>query len=425
MNKDNKKIKVLVAEDDEKSLKLLTVLLESYGYAFDTAENGLEAWEKIQKNDYDLILSDWNMPRLDGNQLLKNVRENGKTNKTPFLMVTARTDVGSIGLALKAGVTEYVIKPFDQQTLYRKIEKLLKKQPEKAQETKKSLKSTEEKSLDRKSVSLKVMELIGQGKVSIPAMPQVVFEVEKIIKKEDVNLHDLAEIVAMDAGIASKLIGVSNSVAYRGLKECANVEEAVGRIGMKETKQLVNLIANRNMFALKDRRFEVTIQDLYVHSVAVGATGQLLAKHLNIPEPDKIYLMGLLHDIGKLLVLQVLSELTKDMLVIDQTFFEGIMNELHNKVGAMLLARWSFSPLFSSVAMNHQDITAVENPEKELLIVHFANIFVRELAFSLKKEIEKNILMSESAVLLGLNAEMLEKVAAEVKVHVEKITSIM
>lgn len=159
--------------------------------------------------------------------------------------------------------------------------------------------------------------------------------------------------------------------------------------------------------------------DLYVHSVAVGIASQSIAKHLKIAEPDKYYLMGLLHDIGKLLVLQVLSELTKDMQEMKPAFFLDIMDTLHNKVGSILLARWSFSPIYLSVALNHQDISYSDKPEREVLVVHFANLFVRELGFSLKKAEEEDLLISNSAKLLGLNAGILEKSTGDVKEYVK------
>lgn len=68
---EDKKTRVLAAEDDKVTLMILVNLLDHYGFTCDTAVNGLEAWDKIQKNDYDLIISDWNMPLMDGNQLLK------------------------------------------------------------------------------------------------------------------------------------------------------------------------------------------------------------------------------------------------------------------------------------------------------------------------------------------------------------------
>jgi two-component system chemotaxis response regulator CheY len=111
MHEDKKKIKILAVEDDEKCLKLLAILLEDYGFTYDTAIDGLDAWEKIQKDDYDLIVSDWNMPNMDGNKLLKKVREYIKTKRTPFLMLTARADGDSISTAVKVGVTDYIVKP--------------------------------------------------------------------------------------------------------------------------------------------------------------------------------------------------------------------------------------------------------------------------------------------------------------------------
>lgn len=423
---DSKKLRVMIVEDDENITLALKLILDSNFSceSIDIASDGLAALEKIQAGNYNLIISDWNMPRMDGNQLLIKIREDKKTKGLPFLMLTVRKDIESVSAAIRSGVTDYVIKPFDKQALIHKIEKLTGKKLFHKMELE-EVETSEPDTVDKRAISIKVMEIIGKGEVSLPAMPQLIFAIEDAIKKEDVTIQDISRLIETDAGISSRLMGVANSVFYRGIKECTSVEDAIARLGMHETQQLVHVIANRNLFALKDRRYEDIIEKLYIHSIACGAASHAIARHLNMPDLGNFFTMGLFHDIGKLLVLQVLSEITKNMRGIDFTLTMEIMDSLHNKAGYMLLSKWAFPQIYLLTALNHDDISTLDNPEKELAIIHFSNLFVRKLGFALKEDDGQDILNTQSAKLLHLDNEMLRKATEEVNEHVNKIKNIL
>lgn len=96
------------------------------------AGNGREAIAILRQHRVDLIISDWTMPEMNGQELLEWVRANEDTQKTPFIMLTAEGDQERVIAALKAGVTNYIIKPFTSETLYKKIRQFLPKTPKPA-----------------------------------------------------------------------------------------------------------------------------------------------------------------------------------------------------------------------------------------------------------------------------------------------------
>ena len=119
-------IKILIAEDDYAiSLAIKTILSNAFECELILVTDGEAAWQTVQNQDVDLIISDWNMPQMTGEKLLKNLRENDRFINTPFLMLTARSDKDSVLNAINAGVTEYMHKPFDRQILIAKISNLL------------------------------------------------------------------------------------------------------------------------------------------------------------------------------------------------------------------------------------------------------------------------------------------------------------
>lgn len=119
-------MRVLLVDDQASMRHLIRYSLEQLGIRnVAEAKNGQEALDALAINRYDLIVSDWNMDVVDGLQLLKAVRANPLTQKTPFIMSTANKDREKVQAAVQAGVNNYIVKPFNVETLRKKIEQVV------------------------------------------------------------------------------------------------------------------------------------------------------------------------------------------------------------------------------------------------------------------------------------------------------------
>lgn len=122
----DKEMNVLVVDDYKTMTRLMRGLLEELGFSnIDDALDGPSALEKINRTDYGLILSDWNMAPMTGLDLLKAVRANPRTKTTPFVMVTAEAKTENVIAARAAGVNNYIIKPFNLAVLKAKLTSVL------------------------------------------------------------------------------------------------------------------------------------------------------------------------------------------------------------------------------------------------------------------------------------------------------------
>ena len=116
---------ILVVDDYQTMVKIMRNLLKQIGYEnIDDAANGAAAMEKLQAKQYGLVISDWNMEPMTGFELLQKVREGGANAAVPFIMVTAESKTDNIVAARKAGVSNYLVKPFNQQSLKSKIDQV-------------------------------------------------------------------------------------------------------------------------------------------------------------------------------------------------------------------------------------------------------------------------------------------------------------
>ena len=123
-----KDISILVVDDIENMRKLISSMLFKLKYSrIGTAGNGREAWNKLQSEQFDLVVADWNMPQMSGLDLLKAIRGDQKLAELPVLMVTAEAVKENIVAAAKYRVNGYIVKPFSPATLEQKIIEILSK----------------------------------------------------------------------------------------------------------------------------------------------------------------------------------------------------------------------------------------------------------------------------------------------------------
>ncbi len=124
----DKHIKIMVVDDFATMRKVIRNLLKQVGYEnIVEAEDGVNALKILKSQKVDLVISDWNMPNMTGLELLKAVRADEDLKSTPFLMVTAEALQDNVIAAVKAGVSNYIVKPFTAEVLNEKITKILDK----------------------------------------------------------------------------------------------------------------------------------------------------------------------------------------------------------------------------------------------------------------------------------------------------------
>lgn len=114
--------KILIVDDEDKMRRVLEIMLQRMGYRIGVAENGEQALERLQQDSYDLVISDLRMPGLDGAALLERLRQAG--NAVPFIIVTAHGSIESAVAAMKRGASDYILRPFDIDTIKLSIDRV-------------------------------------------------------------------------------------------------------------------------------------------------------------------------------------------------------------------------------------------------------------------------------------------------------------
>lgn len=194
---------------------------------------------------------------------------------------------------------------------------------------------------------------LRSNQIQLPSVPDVAWKVRRLVDRDDSTAAEVATAVTVDPAMALKLVRSCNSPLYRGFSDVRNVREAVVRLGMKTTRQLVTVFAMREIFKTRRASLQNEMERLWRHSREVAALCWVLADHVTRINPEEALLAGLLHDIGVVPVI-VQAEHHVNLFADDRNLHHAI-NELRADVGCAVLENWSFPKPFLEAVRHAED----------------------------------------------------------------------
>lgn len=201
-----------------------------------------------------------------------------------------------------------------------------------------------------------LMELYAElrsNQLTLPSVPDVAWKVRRLVDREDTAAVQIANAVSADPSMAAKLVRACNSPLYRGFSDVRNVREAVIRLGMRTTRQLVTVFAMREIFRSKRPSLQKEMDRLWRHSREVAALSWVLADSVTAIDPEEALLAGLLHDIG---VVPILVQADHHVnLFADQANLDHAIHELRGDVGTAVLESWAFPTAFLDVVRHAEN----------------------------------------------------------------------
>lgn len=369
--------KVLVVDDESSILRLFKQALGKY-YHIDTAESGVSGLDMIDKQGpYAVVISDLHMPGIDGYQFISKAKV--VSPKSVFIIQTGYAEREVVTKAIKElAVSQILVKPYRSKTLIHEVQEAMKRYEKKGSRE-------DDKESTRRLVGSIVTEL-KEGRLNMPVLPQIVHELQSTMKKPNSTNHDLAVVIEKDAIMSLKLISVAGSYIYRGRKKIRTVKEAIPRLGSRETLNIVMTITNKQLYEIKNNRLKQLREKLWLHSLCCAYASKAIAQRLELEDLEKFFLLGLIHDIGKVLILKALEDKIPSGRNIDMTELINSIQDAHTGLGGVLLRHWRFPKEFISVATLHEDPMAFPHVTKSALVVHIANILSRRIGYSIFEE---------------------------------------
>jgi HD-like signal output (HDOD) protein/DNA-binding NarL/FixJ family response regulator len=405
-------MRILVVDDEIVSRKKMEKILASFGdcVAVDSGEAALKAIETaLEKGEpFDLITLDVSMPHMDGTEVLYEIRiiekqrNISKENQSKVIMVTSQSDKDTVITCMQAGCDSYVVKPFDRAIIAKILGELGMSTPAPVQEG--------------QSIRKMVMETIdkfNQGKISLPVLPQITREIEAAISSPTSGTEELAGIIEKDAVISVKVIATANSALYKGVDKVQDLRTAIARLGTKEIQNIVSIIANRNLYESKNKLFKGLLKKLWLHSLCCAYCCRAISVRLGDRDSGKVFLMGLTHDIGTVMLLKSIGDIAPDTLTFDKNELMESLLDVHTSFGAAILTNLGFGREFADVVKRHKWSSFEKGTPKEILIVNLAEKVSTKINYGFF-ESDADLTNLESAMTLGIDDKALSEMAEEV-----------
>ena len=358
--------RILFVDDDARELRRLREMFAdmSLEWTMEFAESGEQAMERMTKEPADVILTNLLLPGMDGEKLLSLVRE-----RYPQAVRIALCDESSRDTVMRvAGLVHQDLSlPCEPTEVKASIERALVLRD-----------LLEDPSLKR---------LVSQV-LSLPSMPDLYLKLLEELRGDDPDTGKISEIISRDMGMCAKMLQLVNSASFGLTRRIDGVAEAVQYLGVETVKALM---LSLQIFALFERvkMKEFSFADLWRHGWIVGTLSRDIAAEEKVDArvKDQAFLAGLLHDVGKLVLVtgvpdkyQVALRMHRQMSLPLWKTEHDIFGSTHAEAGAYLLALWGVSdPIVEAVALHHRPLESPGEQFSPLTAVHVANALEHEL----------------------------------------------
>lgn len=201
-----------------------------------------------------------------------------------------------------------------------------------------------------------IQEELSKKNIALPIPSGVAVNLNTLLGREDIAYADIARIAEKDSSLTAKLLNLANSSYYSGIVRAATIEQAVARIGINGVKNLLMTIIFKDVFVCKSNYLIKEFELNWQHSLACGLCAQKIADKINMSFlAQDAYMLGLLHDIGAVVILDVLCTLYKqrdDLRLNSQAMLE-LLYSLHPAAGARVLGQLNFNEKICSMVETH------------------------------------------------------------------------
>jgi len=231
----------------------------------------------------------------------------------------------------------------------------------------------------------KIRETLGVVS-ELPTLPAIVTEIQRMTSDPETGAAELGELISQDLAITSEVLKVVNSVYYGLVRQIMTIKDAIVVMGFKAVRDLTVSVAFFDKFGQKGKVGQFDRRRFWEHSLGVGVTAKVIAGRVGFKKADAIFIGGLLHDIGK--VVLDLQTPFQFMETIDLTFSRNILISeaekkiygfTHSEAGRWLGKKWRLPESFCDViGYHHQPRPILARADYEMTaIVHLADIFAR------------------------------------------------
>lgn len=269
----------------------------------------------------------------------------------------------------------------------------------------------------------------------IVSLPGVFIRVNELVNDPNTSMSDVAEVISQDPGLTIRILRMANSPAYGISREIDSVAKAVTIIGTEQVRDIA--LATSAVHAFDGIPNDLlSMEDFWMHSIYCAIIAKYLAQQAKVNNPSGLFIAGLLHDIGHLVLFKELPELSRQCLEesIDDNddtelykIEERIIGFDHLAVGAALAEAWHLPELLIDVIGAHHDLSHAKTYKKESAIVKIANTLsiLTELKSTNVEETDAQPISDEEWELAGLDPGIIEETLEYARASYKEVQNLL
>jgi putative nucleotidyltransferase with HDIG domain len=262
--------------------------------------------------------------------------------------------------------------------------------------------------------------------VSLVSLPRIISEIDRVISNPRSSAIHVADVISKDPNLTTKLLKIVNSAFYNFSSRIDTISRAVAIVGTEELASLALGTSVLEMF--KGIPIElVDMKSFWEHSVACGAAARIIASHKNIANTERLFVAGLLHDIGRVVVYTHFPQEGRELLLhakrnnsLLHTAEMKLWGVDHTQIGAMLMQKWKLPVILEQTARYHHQPMLSQYP-LEVGIVHIADILVNALIIGTSGERAVPPVIPEVWTALRLSTEIFTRIVEQVDFQVAEV----
>ena len=312
----------------------------------------------------------------DGLQLQSVVAEFDKRN-IPFVCTSAPSTRDDLLIALRAGCLDWIDKPVDAEAV-RSALRLVEKR------TKTALVEDRQKtsSATGRGLIAEIAKRIRDGNIDLPEVPSIIKELNTLLADLNVEAEAVQKIVEKDPSLSARLIATVNTATYGGqywTSKITDLKTCVTRLGNQAVRNLVQTDAIKGMFQFRSPAFKSVFDKMWRCHFMSACLARDVAQAAGLEEPEEVYLIGLIHNVGELFLLRVFGELfqrqSNQVLSMDEVL--DMVRDYHCVFGGALINKWELGEDFAFVTKEHHTIESYRGEgldESRLKLIHCVNL---------------------------------------------------
>lgn len=190
-------------------------------------------------------------------------------------------------------------------------------------------------------------------RLSLPTLPELAVSLGQAVSKSGCTTRQVARIIQSDVSITARLVQIANGPLYRGSQAIQTCHEAVTRLGLHTTRDIVRGLSLRQIFRTDNPRLAERLRELWHHSTRVAAVSAVIARMVPGLDAERAMLAGLMHDVGVLVILKYVNDMDTDDYC--ELELEEAIGRLRGEIGAAVLRKWNFDDDLIHVALEAEN----------------------------------------------------------------------